>query len=174
MRVELASLEDGRGSFAYTYGSGELNLEDERVNISQPPTVLGDIWKKNGEVKVSGRVIGELELECDRCLQPVKLPVSSTFGVELVTAEDYQAREALELTEQDLNLEVFDGETVDVDSLVKEELLLAVPDQVLCDENCQGICPVCGANKNLVKCDCATEEIDPRWAELKKIVNSEG
>jgi len=173
MRVELASLESGHGSFAHQYAPDELTLDDERIKISQPPTVTGEIRKKAGEVKVSGSVSGELEVECDRCLQPVKLPVESTFEVELLTSTDYAAREVPELSEQDLNVSVFDGEAVEVDDLVKEELLLAVPDHVLCDENCQGICSDCGTNKNLLNCDCATEDIDPRWAELKKLVNSE-
>ena len=163
----------GRGSFAYNYGPDQLTLDDERIKISQPPTVTGEIRKKAGEVKVSGNVSAELQVECDRCLRPVKLPVASSFEVELLTSGDYAAREAAELSEGDMNVSVFDGEVIDIDALVKEELLLAVPDHVLCDENCEGICSVCGANKNLVKCDCSTEEIDPRWAGLKKLVNSE-
>jgi len=88
-----------------------------------------------------------------------------------VTPEDYQAQQAVELNAQDLDLSIFDGEAIDIDELVTEELLLAVPDHVLCSENCKGICPVCGVDRNSVTCDCQTAEIDPRWAGLKELVN---
>jgi uncharacterized protein len=88
-----------------------------------------------------------------------------------VTAEDYEAQQAVELSEEDLDLSVFDGAVIDLDSLVREELLLAAPDQVLCQQNCQGLCPNCGVDRNLTACDCETAEMDPRWAGLKELVN---
>jgi uncharacterized protein len=128
-------------------------------------------------VEVSGRLAARVQLECDRCLKPVELPVDSRFKLEYVTAADYeaqqQAQQAVELTEEDLDLSVFDGEVIDVDELVTEELLLAIPDQVLCNDNCKGICPVCGKDRNAVECNCETKEVDPRWAGLKELVNRE-
>ncbi|HEV7684362.1 MAG TPA: DUF177 domain-containing protein, partial [Pyrinomonadaceae bacterium] len=59
------------------------------------------------------------------------------------------------------------------DELVTEELLLAIPDHVLCNDNCKGICPVCGKDRNSVDCNCETKEVDPRWAGLKVLVNRE-
>jgi uncharacterized protein len=104
-------------------------------------------------------------------LKPVAVAVDSKFDVEYVTAEDYQAQQALELTEADLNLSIFDGEGLEIDELVKEELLLAVPDHVICSEACRGMCAVCGVDKNSVECECETREIDPRWSGLKQLVN---
>jgi uncharacterized protein len=114
-----------------------------------------------------------VQVECDRCLKFVTLPVDSKFELEYVTPKDYEAQHAVELTEQDLDLEVFDGEVVDIDQLVTEELLLAVPTQVLCKDNCKGICPVCGIDRNRLDCSCDAAEVDPRWAGLKKLVNRE-
>ena len=91
--------------------------------------------------------------------------------MHIPTAADYEAQHAVELSEDDLDLTVFDGSVIDVDSLVREELLLAAPDHVLCQQNCKGICPTCGADRNAATCDCGTVEIDPRWAGLKELVN---
>jgi uncharacterized protein len=102
----------------------------------------------------------------------VQLPIDSQFKLEYVTAEDYQAQQAIELTEGDLDLSVFDGEGIDIDELVTEEIMLAVPDHVLCSEVCKGICAVCGVNRNLTECGCQTKEIDPRWAGLKGLIDS--
>lgn len=173
MRIELASLENGKGAFAHAYGSNELVLKDERVSLLEAPAVSGGIRQKGGRVHVGGRLTARAQLECDRCLKLVELPIDSSFKREYVTTEDYQAQQDLELTKEDLDLSVFDGEAIDIDELVTEELLLAVPDHVLCVESCKGMCAVCGVNKNLTECGCETREVDPRWTGLKKLVNSE-
>ena len=167
MRIELATLENGRGKFSRSYASGELLVEDERVQLLEPPTVSGEVRQTGGTVKVSGTLSGRLKLECDRCLKAVEFPVDSAFDVEYVTPQDYEAQQAVELTEDDLDLSTFDGEVIELDELVKEELLLAVPDHVLCNENCKGICPTCGADRNAADCKCESQEVDPRWAGLK-------
>jgi uncharacterized protein len=171
MRIEPASLESGKGKFTHAYAPGELVLEDDRVSLGEPPVVSGDIRQKGQRVRVHGRVSGSVQVECDRCLKLATLPVDSRFDVEYVTAEDYQAQRAVELGEDDLNLSVFDGEAVDIDELVTEELLLAVPDHVLCNESCKGMCAVCGVDKNSAECNCDTQQVDSRWAGLKELVN---
>ena len=172
MRIELAGLESGRGAFAHAYAPGEIVLEDERLRLIDPPTVSGQLRQEGRRVHVSGQLAARVQVECDRCLKPVEIPVDSRFKLEYVTAEDYEAQQAVELTQGDLDLSVFDGEVIDIDELVTEEILLAVPDHVLCNDECKGICPVCGADRNSVDCGCRTAEVDPRWAGLKKLVNS--
>jgi DUF177 domain-containing protein len=172
MRIELARL-DAAKDFAHSYAPGELVIEDDRLQLLRLPTVSGKIRRSDGRLKVNGRVVAEVQVECDRCLKFVALPVDSKFELEYVTPEDYQAQHAVELREEDLDLEVFDGEVVDIDQLVTEELLLAVPAHVLCKDNCKGICPVCGIDRNRLDCSCETAEVDPRWAGLKKLINRE-
>ena len=171
MRIELAGLEGGKGTFAHSYAPGELVLEDDRVRLVSAPTVTGKLFQAGRRVHVVGRLEARLQLECDRCLKTVEVPVDSRFKLEYVTPEDYQAQQDDELTEEDLDLSIFDGEAIDVDELVKEELLLAVPDHVLCNDSCKGICPVCGVDRNQVDCKCGTADVDPRWAGLEKLVN---
>ncbi len=88
-----------------------------------------------------------------------------------MTTADYEVQHAVELSEEDLNRSVFNGAVIEVDSLIREELLLAAPYQVLCQQNCQGICPNCGVDRNVTACDCETAAVDPRWAGLKELVN---
>ena len=171
MRIELASLENGKCAFTHLYAPGELVLEYDRVRLLYPPTVSGEIRQAGRRAHVSGRVSARVELECDRCMKPVELPVDSAFRLEYVTPRDYEAQQAVELTEDDLDLSTFDGEAIDVDELVTEELLLAVPDHVLCNESCKGICATCGADRNSADCGCESQQVDPRWAGLKELVN---
>jgi len=171
VRIELASLESAKGRFAHSYEEGELVLGENRVRLVQPPTVSGEIRREGRRVHVMGRLVARVEVECDRCLKFIELPVDSSFKIEYVTREDYQAQQAVELTEDDLDLTVFDGEVIDIDALVIEETLLAVPDHILWKDDCKGICPQCGEDRNSVDCDCETAEVDPRWSGLRELVN---
>jgi uncharacterized protein len=63
---------------------------------------------------------------------------------------------------------VADGR-IDMAEVVREQLLLAMPEQIFCREDCLGLCPKCGSNLNLIDCKCADDEIDPRWAALKNL-----
>ena len=173
MRVELASLERHGSKFAHNYEPGELDLNEERVTLVTPPRVIGRIQQSDSKVTVKGEATAELQLECDRCLKSVLIPVSSSFEVEYVTPDTYQADPAAELLDEDLSLSVFDGEVIDIDELVREQLLLELPAQVLCQQECKGLCPECGGDRNDTDCKCEDSEIDPRWSGLKRIENRE-
>ena len=169
MRIELENLEAGKGKFAHEYAPGELVLEDERLSLIVPPKVTGEIRQDGNRVKVNGRVVARVQLECDRCLKPIEVPVDSRFKLEYVTAKEYEALQSGDLSEEELDLSVFDGEAIDIDALVTEELLLAAPDHLVCNESCKGMCAVCGVNRNVADCTCETVETDPRWAGLKEL-----
>jgi len=173
MLIELASLERQGGKFAHSYEPGELDLNEERITIAEPPQVSGRIQQSDAKVTVSGKVEAKLQLECDRCLKAVSVPTSTEFKVEYITPEVYQAGQAAELLDEDLTLSIFDGAVIDVDDLVREQLLLALPAQMLCQDECKGLCPICGGDKNLKNCNCQEAEIDPRWAGLREIVKQE-
>lgn len=168
MRIELENLEDGKGGFAHTYQPEELNLVDERVRVTEPISVKGRIRSSGSETQVSGRVETRVNVECDRCLKTLDMPVSAGFKLQYITGQEYETSQAAELTVDEMALSVFDGEAIDVDEIVREQILLSVPDRALCNENCRGICSICGTNLNTGSCECKSSEIDPRWAALKK------
>lgn len=167
MQIELASLQGTDGRFAHNYELGELELPDDRVRLTEPPKISGRFRKEDRKIKLEGRLIAPAQVECDRCLKLIDVPVDTAFRVEYVTTQEYLSSRAAELAEEDMQLSVFDGEVIDIDELVNEQLLLAVPTRAICDESCKGLCPECGANKNVVDCECKVDETDPRWAGLK-------
>lgn len=169
MRVELARLENKAGKFAHEYAAGELVLDDDRAVLAGAPRVSGRIGRTEHKVVVEGEFAAIAEVECDRCLQPVELPISSDFRLEYVTAETYKSLETAQLAQEDLALSIFDGEFIDVDDIVREQLLLAIPTHAICRENCKGFCPVCGADRNVTDCNCKATEIDPRWSGLRDL-----
>jgi uncharacterized protein len=110
-----------------------------------------------------------VELECDRCLRAIAFPVAASFDVDYVPASKYAAEPAAELLDDDLAVAVFDGEAIDIDDLVREQVILALPSRALCREDCKGLCPVCGIDKNLKGCECESQPVDPRWAALNNL-----
>ena len=173
MRIELDKLEETGNAFAHVYDPEEIVLDEEHVRLTKQPEVAGRVSRSGHEVRLRGKISASAEVDCDRCLKTVALPVETDFDVTYVPTEDYKRSEAAELQEEDLSLSVFDGETIDLDELVREQVLLALPSRALCGEECKGLCPTCGADRNTNSCDCQSKEIDPRWAGLKAVMGDE-
>jgi uncharacterized protein len=169
MRIELDKLEGNNSSFAHVYEPGELMLDDEHVRLVEQPEVRGRVNRKSYEVQLRGTVRARAEVDCDRCLGSVLIPIASDFDVKYISSDDYRATETVELQEEDLSVAVFEDATIDIDELVREQVLLALPARALCTEECKGLCPVCGSNKNSQDCACETRERDPRWSGLQNI-----
>jgi uncharacterized protein len=168
MRLELENLAKD-DSFAHVYAADELPLDEQDLRLVEPARVEGRVRRKSEEVQVSGTLTTTIETPCARCLKPVLLPIKVEFSERFVRAVSWRAEEQHELASEDLNLSVFDGESIDLDELVREEIELAAPVQAFCREDCKGLCPVCGVDWNLTACECATQEIDSRWQQLKDL-----
>ena len=169
VRIELDKLEGRSHRFSHQYEPEELVLDDEQLRLTEPPHIAGKIDRSGHEVRLSGTIRTRAEVDCDRCLKAVGIPVETTFDVTYVPARDYAEGDTAELQAEDLNLSVFENETIDVDDLVREQVLLALPTRALCTDECKGLCPVCGADRNSNPCECETGEVDPRWSALKGI-----
>ena len=173
MRIEIDSLEGTSGVFLHVYEPGELDFNDDRVRLIGPPEISGRAVRKGQLLLLNGRLSAHGQVDCDRCLKSVEVPVRTEFSLQYVTASEYEALRAAELEESDLALAIFDGEFIDVDEIIREQVLLAVPTRTVCREECKGFCPACGVDRNLKECSCRTEDSDPRWAGLKHLVNRE-
>jgi len=168
MRLELD--KPGKdASFAHSYAPDELRLDEPDLRLVEPARVEGRIRRKGEEVQVGGTLTTTVETPCARCLKPVLIPIKAEFFERFVTAVSWRGEEQYELASEDLNLSVFDGETIELDDLVREEIELAIPVQVFCGEDCKGLCPICGVDWNLKTCECGTQDIDSRWEKLKDL-----
>lgn len=139
--------------------------EDADVRLAEP-LVVGLVARSVGEgVLVRGRMRTRLARECRRCLTPVGWPIDDTVDMlfEPLRGEDGA----------DLEGEVYPlperGTELDLRGALREELLLRLPEHVVCDEACRGLCPRCGANLNETTCDCVPEPAPSAWDALKKL-----
>ncbi len=103
---------------------------------------------------------------CDRCLEEFEREVSSGFGVVYVTDSDGAASDS-----EEVHVITPDTNTIDLGEDVRQFAVLALPPKMLCRDDCAGLCPRCGTNLNLAKCNCTQDEVDSRWSGLKKLKN---
>ena len=169
MRIEVDRLEELGGKFSQAYEVDSLPLDDEDVRLTEPAEVRGRIKRSGKEVELRGELHTKVESVCSRCLKPVELPIHAEFAERFVPVVSWRAEEQHELHEEDLNLAVFDGEAIELNDLVREEILLAMPGQVLCREDCKGLCPTCGIDRNTGSCQCEDSDVDSRWERLKNL-----
>jgi uncharacterized protein len=111
-----------------------------------------------------GSIEGDVSLECRRCLGDAEGHVSD--DAHLIFAEA-----GAEGVEDDPDVYLIDERATDLDlrPALREQWLLIVPSYALCQDDCQGLCPTCGAELNLGPCDCAPASVDPRWEGLRKL-----
>ena len=108
-------------------------------------------------------------LPCARCLESVHVSGSTVFSIELRPRSAMKMPDKeVEIGEEDTDEIFLDEDFFETRELVKQQLLLLLPERVLCTEECMGICPNCGANLNESQCACP-RTADPRWAGLGKL-----
>jgi uncharacterized protein len=168
MRIELESAEDPGGRFSQTYENGELAFDESELRLIEPVRVKGRVRRDAGQVEISGELHTKVAVPCDRCLKEVQFPIDAEFAERFARSVSWRNEEQHELSTEDLDLGLVD-DGIELDDLVKEEILLALPGHVLCSESCKGICPDCGADLNLAECGCESKQVDARWEKLKDL-----
>jgi uncharacterized protein len=169
MRIDLEKLDETGGKFSRTYETDDLTFDEHDLTLIEPVTVDGRIRRKGVEVELRGQLRTKIAVACGRCLKSVELPIEVAFTERFTPAVTWKNEEQHELTEEDLDLSAFDGEGIELDDLVKEEILLAMPGHVVCRDECKGLCPNCGVDLNAGSCNCSTKQIDSRWEKLKDL-----
>lgn len=159
-------------------------LKDSKLfSASGPAQLHATLTKISGGVLLSAKFEFEVQAPCKRCLLDtvLKLPVSLTLnlipesmvkGDRDVAGEgddDGKAERGGTFRLDDAETETFDGKQIDLDPIVREQVLLALPMETLCKEDCKGLCVQCGQNLNEAKCGCDPKPLDPRLAALKNI-----
>jgi uncharacterized protein len=184
MRVNIDEIKDGG-----LQRDWDLTREDVDVMVRGdsagyrargPAHVEARLMKVERRVLVEGHASAPLTAPCGRCLGSVALDVPVDFELTFVPADDRAdpadaraGRDAAptggSFSAEDVNEESYTGKALDLDPVVREQLLLAIPSYPVCSEACKGLCSVCGANLNERDCGCDRHVPDPRWAGLEKL-----
>lgn len=157
--------------------------KDTGFRATRPSELHAFLRKVSSGVLLEGSLQVQVTAPCKRCIAPVEVvvPVSFTLNLIPVSVARASSKDADEEREDDslesegsfglddVDQELFDGKTIDLDPIIREQVLLALPMSAVCREDCQGLCAQCGQNLNEKKCGCALKVVDPRLAVLKDI-----
>ncbi len=155
--------------FEHQYQENELDLSQYEFSLLVPPLVAGRVTNIAQEMRVQGNLRATMAAECDRCLEPVTLPLVKEFDLYyLPTVAHADKSGETELLERDLDFSFYQNERIELDELVLEQLELSLPIRILCQEECKGLCPQCGTDLNIESCDCPPP-IDVRWQALAEL-----
>jgi uncharacterized protein len=119
-----------------------------------------------GDIRVQGDLKVDVSAACDRCLEAVAFPVQRHFDLVYYPSSESEGGED-EVAESAIDVGFYEGNGLALNDVLREVVLLALPMQMVCGEDCKGICPVCGENRNQRDCDCHSPAVDDRWSSLK-------
>jgi len=118
------------------------------------------------DIRLQGRFEGNFHVLCARCLEPVEIPLAAEFDLIFrpVGADSDAPERSITATESEIGY--YQKDSLSLDDVLREQVLLSLPVRTLCKPDCKGLCPRCGENRNNQTCSCETGPSDPRWEAL--------
>jgi uncharacterized protein len=170
MQLDLTRYRQPLDHFSRSFEPGELGAEEDAYRIVAPVHLDLDIHKDKERFRLVGTARTELEVPCSRCLEPFRMPVDAALDLRYLPATELTADADREVPEEDLETGFYRDDQLDLNELLREQFYLALPMKPLCRDDCRGLCPQCGANRNAGGCSCAITWEDPRLAPLKGLM----
>jgi uncharacterized protein len=167
MQLDLTRYRQPLTHVSKVFQPEDVGQEGDAYRIVAPVQVEIDIHKDKDRFRLEGTARTELELTCSRCLEPYRMPVDAAFDVRYLPASDAAGDGEGEVGEEDLDTSVYRDDQIDLNEVLREQFYLALPMKPLCREDCAGLCPHCGTNRNTGTCSCAAGFEDPRLAPLR-------
>lgn len=168
MQIDLTNilLEAGKtevleGAFSISF----IKINGETFPVTEQSSLQVSVTHCEKQIiKVDAHCVITVAIPCARCLESVLVPLEIHVNQEI----DMKKTKAEQIEGLD-ECDYIEGKVLDVDKLMYHEIIVSWPLQVLCKEDCKGICPECGCNRNLTSCECDTVVLDPRMAVVRDI-----
>ena len=172
MKIRIEEIGETEKEAAFVEEVSEINealagtgVVDYRFLDAVPVNVR--YYRSGADLFFHGEFTGRVGGTCARCLDDYPFSLHKEFTFVLKPQAEQAADE--ELTGEDVALSFYQGDEVDLAPLVRETLILSLPTIPLCSDECRGLCPHCGANRNVGACTCADHWVDPRLAVLRAL-----
>jgi uncharacterized protein len=172
MFLSVKEMEVRKIRFDEVFQPGQIDFSGEDIEQGTPLQVAGTaelLAHSEGEVRIQGRYTVEMTAQCDRCLGQAKFPLDASFDLFYRPMSDIAVEEEVEIDEGEAELGFYEDGGMELEDILREQVMLALPMQKVCSDVCKGICPVCGKNRNETVCDCRMETTDDRWGALRKL-----
>ncbi|WP_126426244.1 YceD family protein [Brevibacillus marinus] len=163
MNLKLSDLKHREGEplpFRSNLDPTELTQRHQEIRSLSPVEVVGEAGKAGELYYVNGELKAEVEFACARCLKRFREQVVVPF------AETFAPADARVEWDEDSEIHQLQDDEIELVPVLEEDFLLAMPAFPICAQDCLGLCPTCGVNRNEQTCSCKNERIDPRLAGL--------
>jgi uncharacterized protein len=174
MEFKVSELEREPIEFDLELAPGAVDLGSEAEQIGQlAASGLAEVLHEHrgpkdivADIRLRGRFVGNFQLPCARCVEPVKIPLAADFDLIFrpVTADTESPERSITAPETEIGY--YQEDSLSLEDVLREQVLLALPVRTLCKSDCKGLCPRCGENRNSKACSCEEGPSDPRWEAL--------
>lgn len=162
-RINISNLSEGTHEYSLETEPSKIGL-DER--FSDKIKVIVKLEKSSQQILLQANIDTGAVFTCDRCLDNFEKQLRAVYS--LVYVIDNRSMLGVK-KEEEIHILSADTNCIDLDEDVRQYTLLAIPPKLLCIEDCKGLCPVCGINKNHETCSCNSQEFNSRWDTLKEL-----
>lgn len=143
----------------------DIELSGRRIELLEPVT-LDISYSFDGEgINLTGTLSSVVKMNCTRCNEEFAQPFSVQLNERFLKVSESEAEE--------LECYTYAGETLDLDKMVQDAILLNAPIYGVCKPDCKGLCPVCGTNLNITQCSCCETEEDNPFAVLRTLLKDQ-
>jgi uncharacterized protein len=174
MFLSIKEMELRKIRFDESFEPGELDFEGEAMTQTGPLHAQGTaelLQHTGGEVRVEGTLDVRLECVCDRCLGRAEFPLETAFDLFYRPILHNAREEEVAIDEGEAELAFYEGGGMELEDILREQVLLLLPMHRVCREDCKGICPTCGCNRNEAPCDCTSDYAGASWGALESLKN---
>ena len=150
-----------------------LKEKVDSETIISPISARLKISKVENEVMVKGEVVADVKLQCSRCLTDFSHKLDIPVEVVYHPLDELKGEERHEIMGEELDMDFYSGEEMDLIELMKEQIILNIPMKPLCSDICRGICLKCGKNLNSGDCSCTENETDSRFVIFRNLLDKD-
>ncbi|MCX6625420.1 MAG: DUF177 domain-containing protein, partial [Acidobacteria bacterium] len=156
MFLSVREMEVRKVEFDTAFRPGEIEFFEKHLRQTTDLQVTGsaELIESTEEVRVQGHVGCRFEADCDRCLETAVFPVDQEFDLFYRPTETENVKPEREIDSEEAEIGYYEGGGLELEDILREQILLVLPMQYVCSEGCKGICPVCGQNRNSFVCNC--------------------
>ena len=165
--MELSSILPEGISRHFATSASVLGITDPEFSVVQPVEIDAQFYKVDQEVLVQGTLQSAVHLTCSRCAEEFEQPLGVALNAVYLPLPAMASERAQELEAGETEVYAYADSVIDLAEMVRDKLLFAVPIQPHCIVGCKGLCPACGANRNLISCQCAEEKLGSPFELLK-------
>ena len=159
----------------------DLELAPGKVDFGEEAEQIGDMATEGraevlhehrgpkdvvADIRLRGKFAGRFQVPCARCVEPVEIPLSADFDLIFRPIGADAGAPERSITAPETEIGYYQKDSLLLEDVLREQVLLSLPVRTLCKPDCKGLCPRCGENRNTTACHCEETPSDPRWEAL--------